>query len=258
MVTSKKRTAPLTTDELFATALRIVDAEGLEALSMRRLAKEVGVEAASLYHHIPNKDALIDGMLLQMRQEMRLPDPMPTDWMDIFAAIFAEYYRMLAAHPNLVIYAGRRVETDPETSGLEALSQMGFSDDDAVDLWQSVIAFCAGFSLFSSSYAETDTSDLPPGLANADGGVATRNGRPDAPRDPRGLRRNEGPTSGVGRCLHNPRAARDSLGSPARRRARAAATTQEHEAQDRDPQQIAVHHRAFLNPDRRHRLAGRQ
>lgn len=165
MIKSKKRSTPLTPDELFSTALRMVDAEGFAALSMRRLAAEVGVEAASLYHHIPNKDALIDGMLLQMRQEIRLPDPLPADWKDLYAAIFAEYYRMLAAHPNLVAYAGRRVETDPETSGLEALVQMGFTQEDAVELWQSVIAFCAGFSLFSSSYAETDTTDLPPGLA---------------------------------------------------------------------------------------------
>jgi AcrR family transcriptional regulator len=165
MVTSKRRTTPLTTDELFETALRLVDTEGLEALTMRRLAEEVEVEAASLYHHIPNKDALIDGMLVQMRSEIRLPDPLPEDWMDLFQAIFAEYYRMLAAHPNLVMYAGRRVETDPETSGLEALTQLGFTDDDAVELWQSVIAFAAGFSIFSSSYAETDTTDLPAGLA---------------------------------------------------------------------------------------------
>lgn len=166
MPTSKKRSTPLTTDELFTTALAIVDAEGLGALSMRRLAKEVGVEAASLYHHIPNKDALIDGMLLKMRTEMRIPDPIPDDWMDLFEAIFIEYYRTLVAHPNLVIYAGRRVESDPETSGLEALTFMGFAEDDAVELWQSLIAFCAGYSLFSSSAAETDTRDLPPGLAS--------------------------------------------------------------------------------------------
>lgn len=165
MTTSRRRTAPLTTDELFATALRIVDAEGLAALSMRRLAKDVGVEAASLYHHIPNKDALIDGMLLRMRSEIRLPDPLPADWVDAFVVIFSEYYRMLAAHPNLVSYAGRRVESDPETSGLEALTQMGIPQDDAVELWQSIIALCAGFSLFSSASAETDTADLPPGLA---------------------------------------------------------------------------------------------
>ena len=165
MTTSKKRTSPLTKDELFSTALRIVDAEGLEALSMRRLANEVGVEAASLYHHIPNKDALINGMLVKMRTEMTIPDPVPEYWVDLYLAIFVEYYRVLAAHPNLVIYAGRRVESDPETSGLEGLVHMGFGEEDAIELWQSLVAFCAGYSLFSSSGAETDTSDLPPGLA---------------------------------------------------------------------------------------------
>ena len=166
MATSKKRTSPLTKEELFASALRIVDAEGLEALSMRRLANEVGVEAASLYHHVPNKDALINGMLVKIRAEVGPPDPLPEDWRELFTAIFVEYYRVLAAHPNLVIYAGRRVESDPETSGLEALSYLGFSEDDAVELWQSLIAFCAGYSLFSSSRAETDTRELPAGLAN--------------------------------------------------------------------------------------------
>jgi AcrR family transcriptional regulator len=165
MPTSKKRTAPLSKDELFSTALRIVDAEGLEALSMRRLAAEVGVEAASLYHHIPNKEALIDGMLVKMRAGMDLREPYPQDVVDLFEMIFLEYYRMLAAHPNLVIYAGRKVEGDPETSGLEALTMMGLPESDAVELWQSLIAFCAGFSLFSSSRAETDTRDLPSGLA---------------------------------------------------------------------------------------------
>jgi TetR/AcrR family tetracycline transcriptional repressor len=165
MVTSKKRATPLTTDELYETALRIVDAEGLEALSMRRLAKEVGVEAASLYHHIPSKDALIDGMLVRMRAEVQLAEPFPEDWIDLFVAIFAEYRRVLTAHPNLVIYAGRRVESDPDPDGLQYLLQLGFNQDDAVGLWQSMIAFVTGFSLFSSAAAETDTSNQPPGLA---------------------------------------------------------------------------------------------
>lgn len=165
MVTSKKRKVPLTKDELFERALAIVDAEGLEALTMRRLAAEVGVEAASLYHHLPNKDALLDGVVVKMRSEVRVPDPIPEDWVDLMTAIFAEYYRVLAAHPNLVTLSGRSVETDPETSGLIFLTQLGFSDDEAVDLWQSMIAFVVGYSMFSSAAAQSDVNDLPPGLA---------------------------------------------------------------------------------------------
>ena len=164
-MTPRKRTTPLTTDEIYATALRIVDADGLDALTMRRLAGEVGVEAASLYHHIPNKDALIGGMLVKLRSEVQLTEPLPEDWIDLFVTIFAEYRRVLSAHPNLVIYAGRRVESDPSPDGLQFLIQLGLSEDDAVGLWQSMIAFVTGFSLFSSRAAETDTSNQAPGLA---------------------------------------------------------------------------------------------
>lgn len=164
MVTSRKRSAPLTRQELIERALAIVDAEGLEALTMRRLAAEVGVEAASLYHHVPNKDALIDGMLVLVRSQVGPPDPLPADLLDIMLAIFTEYYRTLSAHPNLVQFAGRRVASDPD-NGLIALAQAGLSEDDAVDLWQSVLAFVAGFSLFSSAAAQIDVGDLPTGLA---------------------------------------------------------------------------------------------
>lgn len=159
----KKRKAPLTKEVLFERALAIVDEQGLEALTMRRLADAVGVEAASLYHHVPNKEALLDGVLVRMRSEMRIPDPLPEDWMDLMEAIFVEYRRVLAAHPNLLPLAGRRVESDP-SSGLVFLVQQGFSDDDAVELWQSMIAFVVGFSVFSTPFAESDTSDLPPEL----------------------------------------------------------------------------------------------
>lgn len=159
----KKRKTPLTKEVLFERALAIVDEQGLEALTMRRLADAVGVEAASLYHHVPNKEALLDGVLVRTRSEMRIPDPLPEDWMDLMEAIFVEYRRVLAAHPNLLPLAGRRVESDP-SSGLVFLVQQGFSDNDAVELWQSMIAFVVGFSVFSTPFAESDTSDLPPDL----------------------------------------------------------------------------------------------
>ena len=165
MVTSKKRTRPLTKDELFEAALAIVDAEGLDALSMRRLATEVGVEAASIYHHIPNKEALLDGVVVKMRSEIQLPMPLPEDWIELMIAIFAEYRRVLSAHPNLVALSGRNVETDPQESGLIFLTQIGFSDDDAVELWQSMIAFVVGYSMFAANVAESGVEDLPTHLA---------------------------------------------------------------------------------------------
>lgn len=160
----KRPRGRLTKDDIFDKALSIADHDGLAALTMRRLASELGVEAASLYHHVPNKDALLDGVVVRMRAEIQLPDPIPPDWKDLMEAIFAEYGRVLAAHPNLVSLAGKRVETDPD-SGLVFLTQLGFTDDLAVELWQSMIACTVGFAVFSSAYAASDTWDLPDKLA---------------------------------------------------------------------------------------------
>jgi AcrR family transcriptional regulator len=54
---------PLSRDLVLETAVTLADHEGLAALSMRRLGQELGVEAMSLYHHVANKEALLDGMV---------------------------------------------------------------------------------------------------------------------------------------------------------------------------------------------------
>ncbi len=54
---------PLTRERVFAAAMAIADAEGVGALTMRRLGTELGVEAMSLYHHVRNKEALLDGVV---------------------------------------------------------------------------------------------------------------------------------------------------------------------------------------------------
>ncbi|GAB3073345.1 TetR/AcrR family transcriptional regulator C-terminal domain-containing protein [Micromonospora schwarzwaldensis] len=60
---AKKRRAPLSREEALATAIALVDTEGMAALTMRRLAAEIGVEAMSLYHHLPGKEGLLDGLV---------------------------------------------------------------------------------------------------------------------------------------------------------------------------------------------------
>ena len=99
---------------------------------MRRLAKEVGVEAASLYHHVPNKDALIDGMLVRMRAEVRLPEPLPEDWIDLYVGDLRRVPPSAHGAPEPRDLRRRRVESDPEPDGLYFLPQIGFSEDDAV------------------------------------------------------------------------------------------------------------------------------
>lgn len=73
--TSKKKAArkPVSRERALEVARALADAGGLETLTMRRLAEELGVEAMSLYHHVPNKDAILDGMIDLVFAEIELP-----------------------------------------------------------------------------------------------------------------------------------------------------------------------------------------
>ena len=69
MKTSGKR-QPLSRERILRSALAIADREGLEALSMRRIGEALGVEAMSLYNHIPNKAAILDGIFETVLAEL--------------------------------------------------------------------------------------------------------------------------------------------------------------------------------------------
>ncbi len=161
---ARTQQVPVTKDRLYARALAIIDAEGMEALTMRRLAADLGVEAASLYHHVPNKQALLDGALGLVRAEMTFDEPLPQDWKQLIELVFQRYLHVLMAHPNLLPMAGRHVDSD-EAGGLPYLVEHGLSEEDAVSLWQSIIAFVVGFAVFATESFPRDSDYLPPSLA---------------------------------------------------------------------------------------------
>lgn len=69
----KPRREPLDRDRALRAAVELADAEGIEKVSMRRLARGLGVEAMSLYHHVRNKDDILDGMVDAVFAEVELP-----------------------------------------------------------------------------------------------------------------------------------------------------------------------------------------
>ena len=71
MVTTR---TPLNRQRVLDAAVTLADRDGVAALSMRRLAQELGVEAMSLYHHVANKDAILDGIVDVVFAEIELPD----------------------------------------------------------------------------------------------------------------------------------------------------------------------------------------
>jgi AcrR family transcriptional regulator len=78
MVGTGRRREPLTRSEVVGAAVRLADADGIGRLSMRRLGDALGVEAMSLYHHVPNKTALLDAMVDVVFDE--IDRPTGDDW----------------------------------------------------------------------------------------------------------------------------------------------------------------------------------
>jgi AcrR family transcriptional regulator len=70
---------PLSKERVLRAAIDLADADGIEALSMRRLAKKLGVEAMSLYNHVANKDEILAGIIDAVASEIDLPSDEP-DW----------------------------------------------------------------------------------------------------------------------------------------------------------------------------------
>jgi AcrR family transcriptional regulator len=113
----------LTRDRIVEAALRIMDEEGLEAVSMRRVARDVGVEAMSLYHYVRDKDDLLDGICAMVMCEFRYPDE-DRPWIEVARDGAREWRRVLRQHPNVIAVWAERQRPMTE---LEALMPMEFA-----------------------------------------------------------------------------------------------------------------------------------
>ena len=113
---------PLTRDRIIQSALGLARHEGLAGVSMRKLAQELGVEAMSLYHHVPNKRALL--ILMADRSLSTLPELDPqVPWTARLVSLLEEIYRAGVENPAMIsVLAGQELDpTELETSQLSAL-----------------------------------------------------------------------------------------------------------------------------------------
>ncbi len=139
-------------------ALRIVDADGIDALTFRRLADDLGVTAMSLYWHVADKAELLDLVGQAVLAGMEMPPPRG-DWReqlrDVHRAMLAGFVR----HPNtgdLIIGRARF-----GSAGLALFERIlsillgaGFSPEAAFDAYQSLFLFTLGFMATSSRTPE--------------------------------------------------------------------------------------------------------
>ncbi|MGW7484028.1 TetR/AcrR family transcriptional regulator C-terminal domain-containing protein [Nonomuraea muscovyensis] len=155
--------AGLTRQAILQAAVRLADQEGLTALSMRRIAAELGVEAMTLYHHVPNKNALLDGMVEQLISETA-PPPGASSWQESLRAYAHAFLAALSAHPNLVALVASRPAMTPHNlrtmeAMLESLRSAGFELTRAYDVLHSLAAFVLGHAAAHPG----PMPDCPPG-----------------------------------------------------------------------------------------------
>ena len=156
----------LTRRRILETALALVDADGLEALSMRRLGAALGVEAMSIYHHVPGKAALLDGLVATVLARLPLPEATPIGWEDAVRRGFSDFRRLLLAHPALFTLIASRPPTEPESLAPVArafaiLEAAGFDRRDATTAWDTLLAYTFGFVLCEISGVGEATRGAP-------------------------------------------------------------------------------------------------
>ena len=130
---SAERRMPLTRDRVLQAAVDVADRGGIEALSMRRLGQELGVDAMAIYRHVRNKDDLLDGVVEMIVRSIDEPAP-EDDWKAALRQRAMAARRVMLRHPW-----ARRVLEDRGTAGpailvyvesvLATLRDGGFSVD---------------------------------------------------------------------------------------------------------------------------------
>jgi AcrR family transcriptional regulator len=111
--TARRRREPISREAIVAAAIRLLDAEGLDALSMRAIADELGTGAATLYWHVGSKDGLLDLVFDELIGEITVPDPDPPRWRDQIKALARDQRAGCLRHPYVVRISIGRIPMGP-------------------------------------------------------------------------------------------------------------------------------------------------
>jgi AcrR family transcriptional regulator len=114
----RKGRGRLSAEAITEAAIRIADAEGLEAVSIRRVAAELDARPMSLYDHISSKDELLFLMVEEGNRMVLVEKPLPEDWREAVTAIATRMYEMFVEHPWFVFAYLRRPSFGPNSKRL--------------------------------------------------------------------------------------------------------------------------------------------
>jgi AcrR family transcriptional regulator len=160
--------APITREAIVEAALAVLNKDGIDGLSMRRVAEELGTGAASLYWHVRNKEELFQLIFDRVTREIVLPEPDPAHWKEQLKQLGLQMRKVLSRYRDVARLSFGRMPAGPQTALLSEwlftlLQPVGIPDraiayiGDIAGLY--VGAFCFEESL---GYASPTGEDLPP------------------------------------------------------------------------------------------------
>jgi AcrR family transcriptional regulator len=154
----------LSRERVIEAAVAVADSIGVDALTIRKLAAELGVKPMSIYHHVANKEAIIDGMVDLVFSEIELP-PSDTDWKQAMRRRAESARAVLARHLWAAPLMESRTSPGPATlrhhdAVLGCLRRGGFSLEMTAHAYAVIDAFIYGFALQEASLPATSGDDM--------------------------------------------------------------------------------------------------
>ncbi|MGW6755003.1 TetR/AcrR family transcriptional regulator [Streptomyces sp. NPDC055817] len=145
---TRKREVPLTEAGIYAAALRLIDADGVEALTMRKLATSLDANPMSLYHHVPNKDAVLRGVAERVGSQFRAGEREDLPWQDRLRQLALDFRALSHRHPKLMGYSFARADyiqpDDPFWQGL--IDILAAAELPASEIPRVAASLCAVFT----------------------------------------------------------------------------------------------------------------
>jgi AcrR family transcriptional regulator len=179
---SQAQPSGLSRERILGVALELAAADGVDALSMRRLAQELDVWPMSVYRYFQDKDALLDAMAADLLEQLPEPDPRG-DWRERMHGLLEEAVRRLADAPGLAARLPRAFLAEgalrlPE-AGIAILLDAGFDPAGAASAWRALWSYTFGFATFGVDSARAVRAavaalheDEYPALEEAGGALA--------------------------------------------------------------------------------------
>ncbi|MFF7979694.1 TetR/AcrR family transcriptional regulator [Streptomyces sp. NPDC007901] len=162
---------PLTEAGIYAAALRLIDADGVEALTMRKLATELDANPMSLYHHVPNKEAVLRGVARTVGAQFRTVTLQDAPWQERIRLLATDFRTLAHRHPKLMAYSFGQPDfiqpDDPFWSALTAIvNATGVSQPEVPEIAALMVAVVVGvLSAELNGSLQQWASLQPPGIA---------------------------------------------------------------------------------------------